>query len=203
MLGLTASYTYAVGDKKMEASLRSMCSELLVTNTETATSQELRESGYHAVGAAAEVVLDPVGARTFSLPRGVVPVAARKPHEMGLTFFRRVREGRSTAFTSRLMACVRAMENAVSLSELRSFSSPLPPSGNLAPREWGTHAHKLARGGGSEKSASTKRCGAPSARGQPAQPARRDAVLCPMLAELEHWYEATKILVVTWEEAED
>ncbi|CAM9719263.1 unnamed protein product, partial [Laminaria digitata] len=205
VLGLTASYTYAVGDKKVEASLRSMCSELLVTNTETATSQELRDSGYHAVGAAAEVALDPIGARPFALPKGVVPVAARKPHEMGSTFFRRVREGRSTAFTGGLMACVRAMENAVSRSELPSFSSPLPPNGNLAPREWGTHAHKLARGGhGSKKSASTKkRFGAASARGKPAQLARPDAVLYPMLAELEHWYEATKTLVVTWEEAED
>ena len=200
MLGLTACYTYAVGDKEVEASLRSMCSELLVTNTETATSNELKADGYHAVGAAAEVVLDPVGARTFPLPTGVVPVSARKPLEMVSTFFRRVREGRSTAFTGLLMACVRAMEQAVSRSELPSFSSPLPPSGNLAPREWGTHAHKLARGGKSKKSASTEESRAFSSSGQPARP---DAVRFPMLAELEHWYEATKTLVVTFEEAED
>lgn len=204
VLGLTASYTYAVMNGEIKNSLRSMCDELLVTNMETATSQELRESGYHAVGAAAEVVLDPTGACACSLPRGVVPKADRKQHEMGPTFFRRVRDGHSTTFTRRLMACICAMENAISCSELPSFTSPLPPSGTLAPRlaprEWGAYAHKLALGGGSEKSASTTSCEAPSARGQPTCPG---AVPYPMLAELKHWYEAAKTLVVTWEEAED
>ena len=186
LVGLTASYTYAVGDHEVEASLRSMCSELLVTNMETASSQELKESGYHATGASAEVVLDPVGTFSVPPPEGVVPVAARMPHEMGSTFFRRVRNGRSTAFTSRLMACICAMEKAISYSELPSFSSPL---GKLAPREWGAYVHKIARDSGFT-----------SACGLPAYP---DAFLCPMLTELEHWYEAAKTLVVTWEEAED
>ncbi|CAM9426372.1 unnamed protein product, partial [Laminaria digitata] len=200
VLGLTASYTYAVEDEQLKASLRSMCSDLLVTNTETATSQELKESGYHAVGASAEVVLGSVGAPTPPLPRGVVPVADRKQHEMGPTFFNRLKEGHSTAFTHRLMTCIRAMEKAVSSSELPSFTSPLPPDMTLAPREWGAHAHKLALGGGSKTSASTDGYEAPSARGQPTY---LDAVPCPMLAELEYWYEAAKTLVVTWEEAED
>lgn len=177
-----------------------MCDDLLVTNVETATPQELRQSGYHAVGAGAEIALGPTGAPGSWIPRGVARKADRKQHEMGPIFFRRVEEGHSTAFTHRLMACVRAMENAISSSELPSFTSPLPPSGTLAPKKWGAYVHNLALGGGFNTSPSTKSCGAPSARGQPTY---ADAVPCPMLAELTHWYEAVKTLVVTWEEAED
>lgn len=228
VLGLTASYTYSIGDAKVEASLRSMCAELLVTNTESATPEELRTSGYHAVGAAAEVSLAPtLSASSSSVPLGVVPQAIRKPHDMIGTFFGREGRGKNTAFTRRLMVCVRAMEAAVvAASEHPGFASPLPPLGKLAPREWGAYVHKLAYGDGTNgsgggviptasnpKRGQCSRCGSDAGKlkirgkasasraadcnGPPAAPAR------PMLAELEHWYEAVKTLLVSWEEAED
>ena len=242
VVGLTASYSYAVGDAKTESSLTRMCSELRITNTETATAEELEASGYHARGAAAEVSLSspassphPHSASTAraapTAPPGVVPEADRKPHEMGLTFFDRDARGASTAFTRLLMACVRSMEMVVATEHQSTFKSPLPPSGKLAPREWGAYAHKLAKVGSTAK----REPGAAGGRGDPgggrggvSKGASRMCVRCGvngagrggghshfhqrqpasqpevrvLFAELEHWYEAVKTLVVSWEEGE-
>ncbi|CAN0559765.1 unnamed protein product [Ectocarpus sp. 12 AP-2014] len=223
-----------------------MCHELRITTTETATRQELEASGYHATGAAAEVLLDPrphsAGTADDAAPAGVVPRADRKPHEMGTTFFRREAKGTSTAFTRLLMACVRDMEEATAAAAAAQavgpssqprqtllFASPMPPSGNLAPREWGAYAHKLALkaggggGGGGAKipetaagrgiggegvvpgnSVTTRctRCGIEANAGQPRRSSARPT-LHLLLAELEHWYEAVKTMVVSWEERED
>lgn len=218
VLGLTASYTYAVGGARMEASLRFMCDELLVTKLETASPEDLRNSGYHAVGAKAEVSLVPSSDIPLLMPgaNGVVPPSDRKPHKMGETFFGREMQGKNTGFTQRLMACVRAMENAVvEAREHPCFSSPLPPSGRLSPREWGSYAHKMARDSRSRSSGATGkghvvrkcvRCGASSSKDVESVgrlSPQHSPVLRPMLAELEHWYEAVKVLVVSWEESED
>lgn len=254
-MGLTASYSYAVGTAKTKASLTKMCEELLITKAETATRKELEASGYHATGAAAEILLTPScppplpepstsPAISAALkPRGVVPDADRKPHEMGVTFFRREARGTCTAFSRLLMVCVRSMEGAIvtaaaaqasSSQRHPRFASPLPPSGKLAPREWGAYAHKLAYsggvlvgrarvsstatsgiggggGGGNSSNGKTKKCtrcgnecatkAAGRERGQHQSSAPPDLYL--QLAEMEHWYEAVKTLVVSWEEAED
>ncbi|CAM9872902.1 unnamed protein product [Ectocarpus sp. 4 AP-2014] len=246
VVGLTASYSYAVGDAKTEASLTRMCHELRITTTETATRQELEASGYHATGTAAEVLLDPppdsTGTTADAAPAGVVPEADRKPHEMGTTFFRREAKGTSTAFTRLLMACVRGMEEATAAAAAAQaaapssqphqtllFSSPMPPFGNLAPREWGAYAHKLAvkaggsGGGGGDEMPETAagrgiggeggfpgnsvtkrctRCGIDANAGHPRRSSARPT-LHLLLAELEHWYEAVKTMVVSWEERED
>ncbi|CAB1117769.1 unnamed protein product [Ectocarpus sp. CCAP 1310/34] len=249
VVGLTASYSYAVGDAKIEASLTRLCHELRITATETATRQELEAGGYQAMGAAAEVLLDPrpdsAGTTDDTAPAGVVPEADQKPHEMGTTFFRREAKGTSTAFTRLLMACVRSMEEATAAAAAAQaappssqphqtllFSSPMPPSGKLAPREWGAYAHKLALkaaaaaaagGGGGAKMPETAagrgmggggdftgnsvakrctRCGIDANAGQPRRSSSRPT-LHLLLAELEHWYEAVKTMVVSWEERED
>lgn len=235
VVGLTASYTYAVGEAKVTASLRSMCHELLIKKAETATPQELKASGYHTVGAAAEVLLTPTATASSPHPlesssqppcaprflvAGVVPEADRKPHEMGITFFRRERDGGGTVFACGLMACVRAMERAVvEWSEIPSFTSPLPPDGKLAAREWGAYAHKLACNGGTPNNIGEREChtfmqgGSVAAnyvtsnRGRASRYSSSNrpppATHRPMVAELEHWYEAVKALVVSWEQAED
>ena len=222
VVGLTASYSYAVGDAKTRASLTRMCRELGITNTETATLEELKACGYHATGASAEVSLAPPSLRppststyTFAattVPRGVVPEADRKPHLMGPTFFSREARGTCTAFSRLLMVCVRSMEDAIVAQRSSPFASPLPPSGTLAPREWGGYVHKLANGGGggggggrgcsSGTARKCVRCGIPegaASRGG----GHNGSTARPLLAELEHWYEAVKTLVVTWEEGED
>lgn len=247
VVGLTASYSYAVGDVKTEASLSRMCSELRITNTETATAEELEASGYHAKGSAAEVSLSAPAssahprsastarATTTTMPEGVVPEADRQPHKMGTTFFDREKRGAATAFSRLLMVCVRSMEKVVVTEHASAFESPMPPSGKLAPREWGAYAHKLAKGGdlakrppttagggsrgggrnGGSKGAVRKctRCGINSTgegagrggyhSGHSHQHSASQADVCVLLEELEHWYEAVKTLVVSWEEGED
>lgn len=197
VIGLTASYTYAIGEKKVKASLEALCRELYVTQCESATPEELHADGYHVTGARAEVLLPPPSAVTRSTVAGVVPETLRKPHEMGKTFFRREREGRSTPFAARLMTCVRAMEKTIAESgEVYSFSSPLPPAGSLAPREWGSYAHELARDG------VVARKGGRDSSSSSGPQSRREHDR-PMLAQLEYWYEAVKTLVVSWEEDVD
>lgn len=200
VIGLTASYTYAIGDVKVKASLNTMCRELLITNTETSSRQELQASGYQALGGAAEVVLTSTPMPQMPVPEGVVPEADRKPHEMALTFFGREKRGEGTRFARQLMACVRSMEQAVLTSSTQSsFSSPLSPSGKFSTKEWGVYAHKLARGGRVAKKGTDER-----KRNGGDLPVRAGGdISCPMLAEMEHWYEAVKSLVVSWEEAED
>ncbi|CAM9140821.1 unnamed protein product, partial [Hapterophycus canaliculatus] len=260
VVGLTASYSYAVGDAKTKTSLTKMCHELRITKTETASREELKGSGYHATGASAEVLLAaaPCPSAAYAAPAaitppGVVPVANRKPHQMGETFFSREARGTGTAFSRRLLGCVRGMEEAAvaagaalaeSCQQDPQFASPMPPTGALPPREWGAYAHKIARGGGGggggggdvdggglntprilggvgdggrrSKGVARKctRCGtrslASAGRGgcHGHHPQRPDLPPSPssvrlQIAELEHWYEAVKTLVVTWEEGED
>eukprot|EP00903_Cladosiphon_okamuranus_P013941 g12967.t1 len=235
VVGLTASYSYAVGHDKTKTSLTRMCRELRITNTETATAEELEASGYHAKGAMAEVSLSgpapsahPCSAptaratskNTTSTPKGVVPEADRKPHKMVTTFFDREQRGASTAFSRLLMVCVRSMEKVIVTGNISKFQSPMPPTGKLAPREWGAYAHKLSKCGGPAQGGPTTaaaarrciRCGVNSTCEEGAgrggcDSRHRHLSYQPdvrvLLAELEHWYEAVKTLVVSWEEGED
>ena len=80
VLGLTASLTYAVGDRKVQSDVARICRELAVQKMATADSQELQMSGYHAQ--AAEATLRPLDIPE-AVPEGVVPLAERKAHLMG------------------------------------------------------------------------------------------------------------------------
>lgn len=202
MVGLTASFSYAVGDAKTAVTLTQLCRDLHITNTATATRAQLQACGIDATGATADVRLFPA----IATPEGVLPEADRKPHEVATAFFRREAKGSGTRFARLFMACIRSMENAVVEAEKRTssgvlppFISPMPPCGDLALREWGRYAHKLAYGA----VASGKRAG----RGRPSnrhnqRPLPLSAVGV-LLAELEHWYEAARVLIVSFEERED
>lgn len=194
VIGLTASFTYAVGKKKVKASLEALCRELHLTQCESATPEELRSSGYFAASVEANLSLPPVDISASSMVTGVVPESDRKPHMMGRMFFSRENAGRNTAFTTRLMACVRAMETAIAKSsEVESFTSPLPPSGMFAVSEWSAYVHKLACNGNCDSGSF-----APTANATTSKTHAR-----PMLAEMEFWYEAVKALVVSWEQDVD
>ena len=202
VVGLTASYSYAVGDAKTKVALGQLCRDLGITNTATATPEELEASGYTASGAPADVRLPPATAT----PARVLPVADRKSHEMATAFFRREVLGSGTRFAGLLMACIRSMEQAVAEAERRSsppafppFTSPMPPHGHLAIREWGPYAHKLAYG----TAPSCRRAGRGRQRNHHNQPSLPLSTVGVLLAELEHWYEAARVLIVSWEERED
>lgn len=97
VVGLTASYSFEVDDTARDT-LVSLCKDLRITNTATATARELEMSGFDAKGAAAEVLLPATVSprpRSASLAlarttttRGVVSEADRKAHAMVHTFLK-------------------------------------------------------------------------------------------------------------------
>jgi superfamily II DNA or RNA helicase len=163
ILGLTASLTYAVGEKQVEASVKSICEDLRIKKMSSADMSELQAAGYHGTS---EYEL-----RSYDLTQvhltGLLPFDARKPHLMIPTFFQRIKTGQALSFTIALENVIRAMEGAVKDVD-PNFKSPL----ESAVKEWGLYAHRQA--GKSEK-----------------------------YAQLEFWYEALRILAVSWEEAQD
>eukprot|EP00727_Mastigamoeba_balamuthi_P012343 m51a1_g7731 putative probable atp-dependent rna helicase dhx58 (539) ;mRNA; r:162088-164044 len=171
VLGLSASLSYAVGDRSVQADVCRLCDELRIVSLEVASDEELARSGYHGRRAEAEVAPVCVPAEDYegAVQALLVPEDQRKPHLLIPTFFRRVAQGRTTPFASRLLRTIRALEADAAL-QVRGFRSPISCSGAL--REWGEYAHSLA------------------------QQSRRGA-------QLEHWYEALRLLVASWESAED
>ena len=129
VLGLTASLTYAVEEKKVKEAISRICSELRIEHMATATKEELEASGYHGTAAVAEVSRAPLQLPQGEVPDGVVAVINRKAHLMVTDFFNRARMGTATKFGMRLLSCIRALESGIP-----GFSSPLV----IKPaREWG------------------------------------------------------------------
>ncbi|CAM9146245.1 unnamed protein product, partial [Ectocarpus sp. 8 AP-2014] len=122
----------------------------------------------------AEVLLPP----STVTPSGVLPEADRT-QQPATMFLLRERRNEGTDFARRIMACVRGMEKATTaVSEHPAFASPLVLDSQMKACE-NCRTNRYSR--------------------QPQPP----SVHRPMLAELEHWYEAVKVLVVSWEERED
>lgn len=172
VLGLTASYTYAVGEAKVKAMLQNMCKELRITNLQTADEAELRQAGYHALTSKAEVLT----CNDFSeIPEGVLPHSERRPHLMLKTFLIRVCEDTVTKLSGALAKTVLQMEMAI-IAKDASFVCPVQKGYGV--KEWGCYVSKRATH----------------------VPATHPCKL--MYAQLEHWCEALRILVVSWEEDE-
>tara|TARA_B110001469_G_C9581543_1_gene288449 strand:+ start:69 stop:1172 length:1104 start_codon:yes stop_codon:yes gene_type:complete len=149
--------------EKINAAMHRLCKDLQIEKMETASSEELRACGYHALGTQADMKTadqDLPGMVT----EGTVPVTDRKQHEMAKTFFRRVQQGTATPYAHELVACIRSMEAAI-LSVHPEFTSPLECT---SLKEWGVWASKQVH-----------------------------------TSHLEHWYEALRLLVISWEEAAD
>ncbi|CAN0397774.1 unnamed protein product, partial [Ectocarpus sp. 12 AP-2014] len=159
-----------------------------------------------------EVLLPP----STVTPSGVLPEADRT-QQPATMFLLRERRNEGTDFARRIMACVRGMEQAITaVSEHPAFVSPLVLDGQMKACEWGAYAHSLAHsGGGGGGGGRGRRGGRRGGRGgggatnrgcETNRHSRQPQPLSvnrPMLAELEHWYVAVKVLVVSWEERED
>lgn len=135
VIGLTASLTYAVGDKKIDKSVGRLCQELQIEKIETASNEELRSGGYTGAGrgAIAELRLAQV-----KKSGDIVPPQDRKPHLLHKTFFDRIKMGAATSFSTKLVDTIRALEKEVE-SEMQDFKSPLS---NASLKKWGDYAHK-------------------------------------------------------------
>ena len=178
ILGLSASLTYSVVRNDVSKAISALNSELHITTMCTASLDELQSSGYHGSVVEAEVEEIPIEEKTRS---DVVPPALRKPHLMSNTFFTRYDRGESTAFSVLIMTVILAIERAIA-SRDSAFRSPIRTS---SLKLWGKYAHDTM-----------------SKRGQYIYN-ENIHILCTMYQTLEHWYEALKILVVSWEEDED
>ena len=129
--------------------------------------------GYRGGVAAAAEVI-PVNIPVVDQVRGLVPPAARKPHLMLPTFLQRVDGGSATPFSLSLISAVRAMEATVAAATAATGGVFKSPIDCSPLREWGEAAHALAAGGTNLR-----------------------------FAQLEHYYEALRLLVISWEAADD
>lgn len=177
VMGLTASYTYAVGESKVKKQLTTLCKELLIKNLQTADDDELRASGYHALGTKSERPAAAIAADD-ECPPGVVPRDERKPHLMLKMFINRIVKKTGTTFAQALMATVLEMEKEA--ARLDSGFKPLVMEGGSV-KSWGSAANKRA-------------VVAARRRGSGNLPA--------IFQQLENWYESLRLLIVSWEESD-
>eukprot|EP00923_Selenidium_pygospionis_P007031 GHVN01012123.1.p1 GENE.GHVN01012123.1~~GHVN01012123.1.p1 ORF type:complete len:634 (-),score=45.91 GHVN01012123.1:209-2110(-) len=176
VIGLTASLTYCITKERMKASVQRICEELTVTSPVIIIPQEeLIAAGYHGSTSEPDLRLMPV---PFQLIDGLVPEVDRQPHKALPTFFGRIKNGSATPLARRLFSCIEAMEHHMSRSD-PSFRSPLSKSNSAS---WGQYAHS---------------------RAEQTKHKQGNRSLSPLYAELEHWYEALKVLVTSWEESQD
>lgn len=107
------------------------------------------------------------------VPKGVLTLEERKPHLMLKTFFSRVLNTQATPFANCLARCVLKME--VTMADLNPQFMP-PIQSNVPLKQWSSVAHRLAMNHHDD--------------------------LAFMCSQLEYWYEALRVLIISWEEDE-
>lgn len=173
LLGLTASYTYAVEKKDVKLQLSQMCAELRITNLMTADKEELKSCGYHALGAQAEKHTN----LEMERPHGVLAPKLRKPHMMLQTFLSRVIKCQSTTLSYALTQAVLQMETFLSMKDY-AFEGPLMHGKGV--RGWVKYAH--------DKAVEERK--------------KMFNSLLQVYEQMEYWYESLRMLVTSWEEDE-
>lgn len=134
-IGLSASLTYAFGQKEVESALRSLCYDLSATKMISPTQDELISGGYVPSDDKIETM-----ERPWQVPSGVVQENQRKPHLVHDTFMQRIRDNATTPFALMVYKVVRAIEDEV-ISKCSWFESPL---GNKKLNSWEEYAHRLS-----------------------------------------------------------
>jgi hypothetical protein len=186
VLGLSASLTYAATERGVEKAVLNLAEELCGATIVHASASEMEADGYTgARPPQAEVIpLEIAGGDAREL--GLVLPEQRKPHELLPAFLHRVKCGTATPFAAALFSAARTLEAACAVDGPQArggrgapFSSPIDGRSPAPLREWGELAHRLA--------ADERLTTASRAR----------------FAQLEHYYEALRLLVVSWEAAPD
>ncbi len=134
-IGLSASLTYAFGQKEVESALRSLCYDLSATKMISPTQDELISGGYVPSDDKIETM-----ERPWQVPNGVVQENQRKPHLVHDTFMQRIRDNATTLFALMVYKVVRAIEDEVT-SKCSCFESPL---GNKKLNSWEEYSHRLS-----------------------------------------------------------
>lgn len=170
VMGLTSSFAYNMHEEKVTATLKSICYDLEVHKVLTGTDDELREFD-EAAWNAGEPIPEVHIKKTAAT--GLLPAEARKPHKMLENFFTRVLQGASSPFADRLAKCVLRMELAVSRIDA-TFRPPIHLDFCL--KQWSVVAHRWATIPDQKQN------------------------LVDLYTQLEYWYEALRMLIVSWEE---
>lgn len=172
VLGLTATFTYAVTSEAAARVLDVVCAELNITAVESAEEDELRAGGYHALSTNLEVAAD--ANSRHDLPEGVLHHKFREPHRVVETFFERFGMQQNTYLSSATIQVVFMMEACLKKLDPRGFSGLLSMPTNM--KKWSMVAFKRS--------------------------SRVKHKLAAMYLELAYWYDALRILIVSWEEDE-
>ena len=170
-IGLSASLTYAVGQKEVQSALRNLCYDLCITKMISPTQEELISGGYIPNDSNIETMQKP-----WHVPNGVVAEADRKPHLVHETFMERISSNSTTPFALMVYEVVRAIENEIDnecKARVDNFASPLD---NKKLNSWEDYAHRLKN-----KSVIGSR-------------------MQILYHFLEVWYVALRIVVQSWEE---
>jgi Type III restriction enzyme, res subunit len=176
VIGLEASLTDAGGEAKIKKGIQSLCRVLRIERIENATDQELRGDGYRGAG---RVAVTEVRLPEMKVRPNILPKCARKPRLEHRTFFWRVKKGTATPFSLELVRTIRCLEKQAQLVDA-SFTSPLT---NTMFEMWGKYAQKRTD--------------------IYAQYAQKGTETHRLFEPLVHWYEALRLLVVSWEDDED
>ena len=135
VLGLSASLTYAVNDRSIKKTLGRVCHELKIEKMISPSVAELVDGGYvsqHGRNVEVEQV--------SKLPKGLIPRAERKPHEMHRQFMQRVQTKNATDFAQAYWTVVMELENQVK-REIPKFTSPLH---KLKLSSWAEYTRQLS-----------------------------------------------------------
>lgn len=176
VVGLSASLTYAVEHRAVEEALANLCHDLSITKMISPTEEELKKSGYVPQDDSIETISKP-----WDVPEGVIPEAARRPHEMHQQFMQRVHSDSTTKFAKKVLFVVRNIEAEIKLCEhtnngvCEPFETPL---GTIKLSTWEDYAYKMKRR------------------------SRKGSIMVEMYRLLEVWYVALRMIVQSWEEEE-
>jgi ERCC4-related helicase len=182
IVGLSASLTYAFRQSEADLAIRTLARDLSVRKMESRSPKKLAADGYTANGVTAEVCLPEL------VVEGVVPPEERGPlsHDLLGVFVRRIEAGTATATAMLLWRLTDAIEAAVAGDAAAvGFTSPRssPQDSDRRPvAAWGKVAHDAVI-----RALNLGRASPAAARFQ----------------DLEHCYEALRLLIVSWEELPD
>lgn len=135
IIGLSASLTYAVGEKGVTNTLNRLGRELGIEKMVSPSEEDLLAGGY--VPQKENIEIDSYR----DTPEGVVPEVERKPHLMHSTFFTRVKNAKMTDFSKMIYDIIQCLEEQAKQCE-KNFASPLM---SVKLTSWEEYAHKLAK----------------------------------------------------------
>jgi ERCC4-related helicase len=134
VLGLSASLTYAIGEKAVQCALRNITQDLRLDCILRVSDEELRDGGYDLPHEDIEI------AHPQALPEGLVPEQDRRPHLMHQMFFGRIQSGQATEFAQGVRDVVEGMES-VALKIVPGFERQCK---SVSLKKWEDYAHNMA-----------------------------------------------------------